>query len=96
LGKLDKQISIVENEAKCLIPSVVRKLENLEKTVDQDSSTNEDFRKVRNDIGFKNSNVKFWEKKFALCATKKINILNLVLSEKKILNEAINHNHYCS
>jgi hypothetical protein len=26
----------------------------LEKTVDQDSSTNEDFRKVRNDIGFKN------------------------------------------
>ena len=54
MGKLDKQISKVENEAKCLIPSVVRKLENLEKTVDQDSSTNEDFRKVRNDIGFKN------------------------------------------
>ena len=30
-------------------------------------------------------------KKFALCATKK-NILTLVLSEKKILNEAKNHN----
>ena len=27
------------------------------------------------------------EKKFALCATKKINIPTLVLSEKKILNE---------
>ena len=31
-------------------------------------------------------------KKFALCATKKINILTLVLSEKKILNETKNHN----
>ena len=31
-------------------------------------------------------------KKFALCATKKKNILTLVLSEKKILNEAKNHN----
>ena len=30
-------------------------------------------------------------KKFALCATKKINILTLVLSEKKILNETKNH-----
>ena len=30
------------------------------------------------------------EKKFALCATEKINILTLVLSEKKILNEAKN------
>jgi hypothetical protein len=30
------------------------------------------------------------EKKFALCATKKIYILNLVLSERKILNEAKN------
>jgi hypothetical protein len=27
------------------------------------------------------------EKNFALCATKKINILTLVLSEKKFLNE---------
>ena len=32
------------------------------------------------------------EKKITLCATKKINILTLVLSEKKILNEAKNHN----
>ena len=32
------------------------------------------------------------EKKFVLCATKKINILTLVLSEKKILNETKNHN----
>ena len=32
------------------------------------------------------------EKKFALCATIKINILTLVLSEKQILNEAKNHN----
>ena len=31
------------------------------------------------------------KKKFAVCATKKINILTLVLSEKKILNEAKNH-----
>ena len=31
------------------------------------------------------------EKKLALCATKK-NILTLVLSEKKILNETKNHN----
>jgi hypothetical protein len=31
------------------------------------------------------------KKKFALCATKK-NILTLVLSEKKILNETKNHN----
>ena len=31
-------------------------------------------------------------KKFALCATKKINILTRVLSEKKILNETKNHN----
>ena len=31
-------------------------------------------------------------KKFALCATKKINILTLVLSEKNILNETKNHN----
>ena len=31
-------------------------------------------------------------KNFALCATKKINILTLVLSEKKILNETKNHN----
>ena len=30
-------------------------------------------------------------KKFALCATKKINILTLVLTEKKILNETKNH-----
>ena len=32
------------------------------------------------------------EKKIALCATKKINILTLVFSEKKILNETKNHN----
>ena len=32
-------------------------------------------------------------KKIALCATKKINILTLVLSEKKFLNETKNHNH---
>ena len=32
------------------------------------------------------------EKKFALCATKKINILTLALSEEKILNETQNHN----
>jgi hypothetical protein len=32
------------------------------------------------------------EKKFELCATKKINMLTLVLSEKKILNETKNHN----
>ena len=31
-------------------------------------------------------------KKIALCATKKINILTLVLPEKKILNETKNHN----
>jgi hypothetical protein len=31
-------------------------------------------------------------KKIALCATKKINILTLVSSEKKILNETKNHN----
>ena len=31
-------------------------------------------------------------KKIALCATKKINILTLVFSEKKILNEKKNHN----
>ena len=31
-------------------------------------------------------------KKIALCATKKIYILTLVLSEKKILNETKNHN----
>ena len=31
------------------------------------------------------------EKNFALCATKKINILTLVLSEKNILNETKNH-----
>ena len=34
----------------------------------------------------------FGEKNFALCATKKINILTLVLSEKKFLNETKNHN----
>jgi hypothetical protein len=35
----------------------------------------------------------FLEKKIrALCTTKKINILTLVLSEKKILNETKNHN----
>ena len=32
------------------------------------------------------------EKNFVLCATKKINIPTLVLSEKKILNETKNHN----
>jgi hypothetical protein len=32
------------------------------------------------------------EKKFALCATKKINIQTLVLSEKTFLNETKNHN----
>ena len=32
------------------------------------------------------------EKNFALWATKKINILTLVLTEKKIQNETINHN----
>ena len=32
------------------------------------------------------------EKKFALCATEKINIRTLVLSEKKFLNETKNHN----
>ena len=32
------------------------------------------------------------EKNFAHCATKKINILTLVLSGKKILNETKNHN----
>ena len=31
-------------------------------------------------------------KKIALCATKKINILTIVFSEKKILNETKNHN----
>ena len=31
-------------------------------------------------------------KKITLCATKKINILTLVLSEEKILNETKNHN----
>ena len=34
-------------------------------------------------------------KNFALRATKKINILTLVLSEKKILNETKNHNPPC-
>jgi hypothetical protein len=34
-------------------------------------------------------------KKFALCATKEINIQTLVLSEKKILNETKNHNPHC-
>ena len=34
-------------------------------------------------------------KKIALCTTKKINILTLVLSEKKILNETKNHNPPC-
>ena len=34
-------------------------------------------------------------KKIALCATKTINILTLVLSEKKILNETKNHNPSC-
>ena len=33
----------------------------------------------------------YGKKKFALCETKKINILNLVLSEKKFLNETKNH-----
>ena len=32
------------------------------------------------------------EKNLALCATNKINILTLVLSEKKILNETKYHN----
>ena len=32
------------------------------------------------------------EKKFALCAKKKVNILTLVLSEKKFLNETKKHN----
>ena len=31
-------------------------------------------------------------KKFALCTTKKVNILTLVLSEKKIMYETKNHN----
>ena len=31
-------------------------------------------------------------KNFALCATKKINILTLVLFEKKFMNETKNHN----
>ena len=31
-------------------------------------------------------------KNFAVCATKKLNILTLVLSEKKILTETKNHN----
>ena len=31
------------------------------------------------------------EKKIAFCATKKINILTLVLSENKIMNETKNH-----
>ena len=31
-------------------------------------------------------------KKFALCATKEINILTIALSEKKFLNETKNHN----
>ena len=31
-------------------------------------------------------------KNFALCATKKINILTLVSSKKKILNETKDHN----
>ena len=31
-------------------------------------------------------------KNFALCATNKINILTLVLSEKNVLNETKNHN----
>jgi hypothetical protein len=33
-----------------------------------------------------------FEKNFALCATTKINILTLVLSEKIFLNETKNHN----
>jgi hypothetical protein len=32
------------------------------------------------------------EKKIALCVAKKIDILTLVLSEKKFLNETKNHN----
>ena len=35
--------------------------------------------------------MEFWKKKFVLCATKKVNILTLVLSEKKIPNETKNH-----
>ena len=34
-------------------------------------------------------------KKIVLCATKKNNILTLVLSEKQILNETKNHNPPC-
>jgi hypothetical protein len=35
------------------------------------------------------------KKKLALSTTKKINILTLMLSEKKILNETKNHNPPC-
>ena len=37
----------------------------------------------------------FSGKKIALCATKKINILTLVLSENKILNVTKKHNPPC-
>ena len=42
--------------------------------------------------GKKLPNVKFWGKKFALRATKKINILTLVFSEIFFLNDSKNHN----
>jgi hypothetical protein len=41
-------------------------------------------------LGYK-PNVRFWKKKIVLCMAKKINILTLVSSEKKILNETKNH-----
>ena len=42
-----------------------------------------------------NLRLNFGEKKIALCATKKINIITLMLSGKNFLNEAKNHNSLC-
>jgi hypothetical protein len=51
-------------------------------------------KKKKSDSEFLSYNLmlNFGEKKIVLCATKEINILTLVLSEKKIRNETKNHN----
>jgi hypothetical protein len=46
-------------------------------------------------VGTLTPNVKFWKKKFALCTTKTINILTLVLSEKKNSERKKNHSPPC-
>ena len=56
MERLDQSIGIIEEEAKRLIDAVVKKLEGVNDIVTTEKSTNEEFRKVKNNLSMSENN----------------------------------------